>query len=270
MNYKEIKSSIKDHTASLYVFYGEEVFLRDYVTSMLIKKVVEPDFADFNYLVLTNETANIETVADFFEAYPFAAERKLIHIKDANIFSGKADGKDDWLRLLSSIPDYVTVLITEDTIDKRLTTYKALSKVGEFAEFAYLERFDIKAHVSKKLTQSKKEMKAQDVDFFLDLCGPDLTGIRLSLDKLIAYSGENTLITRADIENNITPPLLNRIYDISEAILSKNSDYALKLLGDLKKSGESGLRVLAVISGYFQDRQPGIQFRIQICRYKHF
>ncbi len=253
MNYKELKKQISEGLSSLYYFYGDEAYLKNYMTERLIKAAVDPDFAEFNHLTLTSETITPDAISDFFEAYPVMSERKLLHIKDAGIFSAKRSDKETYAALLSDIPDFVTVLITEDAPDKRGQMYKSLSKKAVICEFSYLERPDLKSHVLKKLSAEKKEMAASDLEYFLDLTGPDLTNIRLEAEKLIAFTGNREKITRDDIDKNIQPPLLSKIYDISEAVLSKNGEYALKLLSDLQKGNESALRILSVLASYFSD-----------------
>ncbi len=253
MNYKELKKQIKEGLASLYYFYGEEVFLESYMTDRLVADAVDEDFSEFNHLILTGETITPDAISDFFEAYPVMSERKLLQIKDASLFSAKGADKDIYLKLLSDIPDYVTVLISEDAPDKRCQMYKELSKKAVICEFSYLERPDLKSHILKKLSGEKKDIAPSDLDYLLDLTGPDLTNIRLELDKLIAFTGMREKITRSDIDKNIQQPLLSKIYDISEAVLSKNGDYALKLISDLKKNNESALRILSVLASYFSD-----------------
>lgn len=253
MNYNQLRQKIKQGIDSLYVFFGEEVYLRTYMVSFLSEKTVEPDFADFNSLTVNSETLSSDTVSDFFEAVPVMSDRKLLLIKDAGLLSAKCRDAELFIRLFSDIPEYVTVIITEDTADKRGKMYKALSKTGTVCEFSYLERPELKKQVLKKLAAAKKNISNSDLDFFLDRCSSDLTGIRLNTEKLIAYTGACDIIKKEDIEKNITPPLLNRVYDISEAVVGKNADYALKLLSDLKKSNESGVRILSILGGYFSD-----------------
>lgn len=253
MNYKELKKQMTDALSSLYIFYGEEVYLESYMTERLINQAVDSDFAEFNHLILTGETISPDAVSDFFEAYPVMSERKLLQIKDASLFSAKGGDKEPYLKLLTDIPDYVTVLISEDNPDKRSSLYKALSKKGVVCEFSYLDRPELKSHITKKLSAEKKDISSADLEYLLDLTGPDLTNIRLELDKLIAFTHSRDKITKADIDKNIQTPLLSKIYDISEAVLSKNGDYALKLISDLKKNNESALRILSVLASYFSD-----------------
>lgn len=250
MNFAELKKNLKEGLSSLYYFCGEEVFLLSYMKDKLTDMAVDPDFAEFNHLILSGSEITKEKIEDFFEAYPVMSERKLLHLKDASVFSSKGEA---FIPVLSDIPDYVTVLITEDAPDKRSKAYKELSKKAVICEFTYLERPDLKSHIQKKLTSEKKEMSPSDMDYLLDLTGPDLTNIRLQLQKLIAYTGERDKITKEDMDKNISMPLLSRVYDISEAVLTKNSDYALKLLSDLKKSNESALRILSILGSYFSD-----------------
>lgn len=253
MNYKELKLKINEKISPLYIFFGEEAYLKSYMSKKLIDKAVEPEFSDFNLLTMTEESLSLSAAADFFASYPVMAQRKLLYIKDTPILTGKCADSDGWKNLLSDIPDGVTVLINSDSVDKRSAVYKALSKTAEVCEFSLLERGELKERVVRKFSSEGKNIKGAELEYFLDMCPPDLTGIRLNADKLIAYTGGKTEITKSDIDKTIAPPLLNRVYDISEALVSRNSDYALRLLSDLKKGGESGVRILSIIGGYFLD-----------------
>lgn len=253
MNYKALRQKIKEGIDSLYVFYGEEIYLRSYMINFLREKIVDEAFADFNLLTLDSQTVTKDNVFDFFEAIPVMAEKKLLLIKDAALLGARCADAELWISIFSDIPDYVTVIISEDTADKRSKLYKALEKISTVCEFSYLERAELKQHVVKKLTAAGKSIQNSDLECFMDMCSSDLTEIRLNTEKLIAYSGARNVINRTDIEKNITPPLLNRVYDISEAVINKKSDYAMKLLEDLKKSGESGVRILSILGGYFSD-----------------
>lgn len=253
MNYTALKKKIKEGIDSLYIFFGEEAYLKNYTVGLLTEKTVEPDFADFNHLQLNRETLSRDAVSDFFEAFPVMAERKLLVLKDCALLDARCPDADAWIKLFSDIPEAVTVIISEDTADKRSKIYKSLKKLGTVCEFSYLERAELKSQVLKKLSAAGKNIASKELDEFLDMCSPDLTSIRYNTEKLIAYSGSRNEITHEDIICNITPPLLNRVYDISEAVMNKNADYALRLLSDLKKGGEAGVRIISVLSSYFND-----------------
>lgn len=262
MNYKELRKQLKEGVASLYLFYGEEVFLRDYMAEQIRKKVVDPEYADFNELILDAETLSPSAVEDFFEAYPFMAEKKFLKIHNTGLYSARKPGtpgipeadKEAYIRLFSAIPDYVTVLVTGDAPDKRGALYKATDKNGVVCEFSYLEKAELKEHISRKLAAAGKDMSAADAEHLLELCGPDLTNLQLQLEKLIAYTGGRQKICREDMDVNIAPPLLNKVYDLSEAMLSGDKVYALKLLSDFQHTpGESAVHILAILGGAFSD-----------------
>ncbi|MDP4133742.1 MAG: DNA polymerase III subunit delta [Bacillota bacterium] len=255
MNYKELKKQIKVNIAPLYLFYGEEIFLRDYSTDLLFKKVIDPDFQDFNYLVMNDSNLSLLTCRDAFEAYPVMSDKKLILIKESGIFSSKVTDKDKdgWVELLTDIPDFMCVVIVESSIDKRNKIYKSIEKKAAICEFAYMDKPDLKSTITKKLQDAGKKMSDKDIDFLLELCGPDLTNLKLQLEKLIAFSGTKQQIAKADIDAVITPPLSTKVYDISEAVASRNKDAALKLLSDLKKTGESAVRIITIMASYYQD-----------------
>ncbi len=253
MNYKEVLQNIKKEIAPLYIFYGDEIYIKEQTLSYLEKTVCSEDFVDFNKLILTNETLTPSAVSDFFDSYPVMADKKLLIIKDAPLFYAKTAGYDSFIKLFSAIPPYVCVVINSESIEKSSKLYKAIEKSSIICDFSYLDPLELKQRISKKLLNAEKNMNDNDISFFLGRCSQSLTDIYLQLDKLIAYSGKRSSITKDDIEKNIVPPLLNRIYDISDAILSGKADYAINLLSDLKKAGESGIRILSILGGYFAD-----------------
>lgn len=253
MNYKEVLQNIKKEIAPLYVFYGEETYIKEQTLSYLEKTVCSEDFIDFNKLILTNESLTPSAVSDFFDSYPVMADKKLLVIKDSPVFSAKTAGYDSFIKLFSAIPPYVCVVINSESVEKNSRLYKAIEKNSIICEFSYLDPHELKQRILKKLLDAEKNMNDNDISFFLGRCSQSLTDIYLQLDKLMAYTGKRSSITRDDIEKNIVPPLLNRIYDISDAILSGQADYAINLLSDLKKTGESGIRILSILGGYFAD-----------------
>lgn len=251
MNFEGFKKIIKSgNLGKLYHFEGEESFLIDNCLALLYKKVVDEQMADFNYFVFTDRNLSLQAASDAIEAYPVLADKKLIVFKNAGLFSS-AD-KDGFAQLFSNVPDYACVIVCESG-DKRSKLYKFLSANGENVLFNFLGRSDLKSLITSKLSKSGKSMSDNDVAYIIETCGPEMNKIKIELEKLISYTGEKTEISRKDIDKLIVPPLSDRVFEMADAIVSKNGSAAFSVLSDLKALRESPVKILSIIAGTFTD-----------------
>ena len=63
-----IKDDIKNlDFKNAYLLWGEEAYLRDHYKSMIVKKVIDPDFVDFNYLEYTTKQPDNDEIADYIK-----------------------------------------------------------------------------------------------------------------------------------------------------------------------------------------------------------
>ena len=118
-NLDRLKSDIKlNNPARLYVFHGEEAYLRRYYLDSLKKLLVE-DFAEaFNFHRFRPETITPQAVLDSIEALPMMAQRSMLQIDDVNFFALGEDAAA-YAKFFSDIPDYCTVVLNYDTVEFR-------------------------------------------------------------------------------------------------------------------------------------------------------
>ena len=131
---ERLKSDIKlNAPARLYVFYGEEAYLRRYYLENLRKILVE-DFAEaFNYHRFNAETISLQGVLDSIEALPMMAQRSMVQIDDVNFFALGEDGAS-YAKFFSDIPEYCTVVLVYETVEFKIDKRKkALAEVFDKA-----------------------------------------------------------------------------------------------------------------------------------------
>ncbi len=66
---------------SVYLFFGEEDRLKEEAVEALIKRVVEPDFQDFDLERLDAETTSATAIMAAAGQAPFGSERRLVIVK---------------------------------------------------------------------------------------------------------------------------------------------------------------------------------------------
>lgn len=248
-----LKQQLKSgKTGNLYLFFGEEVFIKDTYTKYMQNLVPDDGFADFNRIFLDGKTA-IEKIDDAIDAFPVMSEKKIIVVKDSGIFKARTDGGEEarefWQERLKNLPDFVIVIFDEQEVDKRSALYKTVQKSGLAVEFNYLESYELVAWIVREAQKSGKKISKSAAEYLLSLCDAGLSNVKNELDKLINYCGDE--IYQSDVEKVVSRPLSVVIFDITDAILKKNRDEAVKILLKLQENKVSAFNILYLLSSNF-------------------
>ena len=76
--YQKLKSDLSaGNIGQVYIFYGEESYLREYYLGEIKKKLVPAGFEEFNYHRLSGKTLTMQELNEAVEAMPMMAERTL-------------------------------------------------------------------------------------------------------------------------------------------------------------------------------------------------
>lgn len=251
----KLKQDIKNkNIKNLYLFFGEEIFIKDTYMEIMENLVPKDDFSDFNRIFIDGKDLDIERIDDSLDSFPVMAEKKLVVIKNSGIFKLKdsevdASVRSYWQERLKSIPDFVLLVFDEQEVDKRSATYKSVSKYGLCVEFNYLNDYELVAWIVREAGKNNKKISKESAEYLLSLCDPGISNIKNELDKLIDYCDNE--IYRSDIEKVVSKPISVVIFDITDAIIKHNSDTAVEILLRLKENKTSAFNVLYLLSSNF-------------------
>ena len=165
-----LKQDLKNHTVgSLYVIGGEEAYLKQHYLTALDKEVVDETFRDFNYTVFEGASLTAEDLRDTVDSFPMMAERRMIVVKDLDIFKPTAALKDELPAILSDLPEFVCLVFYYDTIelkpDKRTKLYASIAKTGCIANFSQLERHVLIPWVKRHVRAAGKQIDNDACDY---------------------------------------------------------------------------------------------------------
>ncbi len=251
MSYQKLKEQLKSGDFSpAYHFFGPEQYLKQYYSRLLQNALVDDAFAAFN-LTVFDGAANADSVATAVSTPPMMAEKKLILIKEAGIFTPSADGKAQWQALFADWPDYAYLLALENKFDKRSAVYKAFLSIGLSVEFSYRSRGDLTAWVSKKLKAAGKTMSRKTLELFLDAAGVEMYAVDAALEKVTAYVGNRTEITEEDVDALLVRTILTKEYVLTDALLAGKKNAAFAALEDLRQIQTDPIRILTVIASNY-------------------
>ncbi|MBQ4629913.1 MAG: DNA polymerase III subunit delta [Clostridia bacterium] len=265
-------AGIKDDLKSLnfknvYLLWGEEDYLRDNYKNELVKKVLDPSFADFNYKEYTSKKPDCEEVSDFVASYPCMSEKKILYIKDSDIFKKVSETeKKFWNELFDDMPDFVIIIFSEKNVDKRSALYKKLLSAHSVDEFPFQKPHDLINWIGRHVSSMKKEMSASCAQYLIDCCSPSMYLLKNEIDKLCSYCSSSK-ITEKDIDICCCKIAESRVFDmIDDALDGKISD-ACKKYEELKLLREEPIAINgAIFSKFNQLRKIKIMSQTMTAR----
>lgn len=233
-----------------YLFYGDELYMRDLYIEKIRAVIPEDGFEEFNLITIDGKETSTDEIADAIESYPMISEKKLVIIRDSGIFKKpKEEVAEFWNEELKRLPDYCVLLFVEDNVDKRSSVYKTISKHGTAVEFAYLKPYELTAWVQGEVLKAKKKMSKDVIEYFVSICQDGLINLKNELDKLIIASEDE--ITETDVKKVVSKSVNVQVFDLTDCIMDKNADKAFSILADLKTAKESAFTVLYLLNSAF-------------------
>ncbi len=252
---KELKSDLKNgNISSLYVFYGEEGYLRDYYTDALIKQAVGDMMPEFNITIFSNPP-EINALVDAVESYPAMSERRVVLVRDFDVFRADAAFSEKAAELFSDMPEHCVLIFSYGNIeykpDKRRAIYKAFADNGVEVNFAKASRSDLAAWIIRRFAASEKRIDSETADYLMFYCGDIMRELIPEIEKISAYARHDE-ITRADIDAVATRNVTAVVFDVSNAVADGDFAKAISVLRELEERKENAIAVLALIARQFK------------------
>ena len=204
----------------------------------------------------------IEQVSTF----SFFQPKKIILVKNIPLFQMKKNAKsgeilfsqseiDHFIEFIEKgIPENHYLILTANNADKRKKVFKAIKNFALIIDCHVatgLRKADIDEQkvvfqtVARKIvSKADKILEPRAFNLLVDLTGFDLDLFARNLEKLIIYSGKNPNITITDINAVITRDKTDPIFDLTNALMEKDTKQALFYFNTLLNKGFHILQLL--------------------------
>ena len=256
MNYEEFKKYIKSENLgnNIFVFFGEEDFLKNHGLKELFKRIEPTEMPEFNVSTYDGKKYDLISVKESIDALPVFSDSKLLIFNNSGVFqltgrdAATKEYKEFWEEIIDDIPDNVYIVFNEDKIDKRSGLYKKLLKRNSVIEFSYLSEPQMINWTVSLFKTFGKVISPHDAKYLVEITQEGMTSVKREAEKISAYTTGKAAITRQDINDVTVPVIENRVFDMVDAIFSKNAPAALGMLNDLLILKEDETKILGAIS----------------------
>ncbi len=276
-----LKQQLADgQVGRLYVFFGEEAFLREHYLRELAGKLVPEGLACFNDERLDGAGLSFVTLRDAVWGVPLMCDKKLVVVTDFDLFKADAETKKNLEAFLAELPESCCLVFYYDVLvykpDGRAKLADTLKKHAQVVDFAVQEEAQLVRWIGRHFKAQGKRIEPSDASYLLFRCGNLMHTVKREVDKLSAYvSGER--VTRADIDRVTVAALDAQVFDLTGAIADNKPRKALDILAELTQMREEPVMILGAIGRQLRalyaarliaDKGLGVQPLMEVMGYR--
>ncbi len=228
--------------SNIYLLYGEEKYDLNQKVEKIKKEFTSLEVG-VNLFYINSD--NIDELENVSQGVTFFGSKKLIIIKDTNLKFN--------VKYLDNLDEDVTVIIIEDSVDKRLSEYKAIAKIAECIEYKYLDEKQMTDFIINTLKKYNVKISYEDAQYMQNVCGNNKSNNINEMQKLVIYVQNGGTVTKEIIDKVCSKTLNAKIFDVLENIVNKKKEIAIEQLNSLLQQKEPIVKIYIML--YKQFRQ---------------
>jgi len=240
-----------------YVLAGDEIFLLARCRKAVLKAYVPPELKDFCLSELDLAETSIFEALDLAQTPSLMAPFQVIFIRNLRTLYSRGAKKDEFAALnryfrspnpqalLIFVADFVHIPsdIRRMEMDDKNRFERLTETLGERCGMVEL------AHVNQEDAIRWAQATAQDAGVrfepdaalqLVDALGADMMMVASEVEKLLLYAYGRDRITLGDVETMVIGAKQRSLYELTDAISSKDKARALALLHGLLNSSDAG------------------------------
>jgi len=252
--FKQIKSGTLN---ALTLISGDEGYLIDHLTKYITENFLMPTYIDFNLTIIDSST-DVDQILSTAMTLPFFDERRLIVFSNTGMLKTVKDEQEEkLLKFLNEMPSHVTLVFSENDLDKRKRVYKFLSKNADLVVVDRLTRPELVKWITKRFKTYQKDVDLHVVNYFIEMINylePEANKNLYDVDNTVRMmAGITGQITESVINQYVEVPIEHNIFKMMDAMSTKQMSEAITILNHLVSSGEPEIKIFYMINQQFRN-----------------
>lgn len=247
MKFENLKANLNKEILPAYFIGGDDSYLV-YKALELIENACKIDLPDFNKSIFTKEGFNATDIVNACEVMPIGDSKRLVVVKD---YLGVKNDKEkevlvNYLR--NPVPTTCLVLFASTTNNFYLSMVDKL----EYVDCNKLSFDTLIKWIAANVRKSNFEMEVMACRKLVEYCSFNLTRVDSELNKLMAYRSDSKVITAKDVEEMVTKDEEYVIFELTDALASKDGDKAFSIVENLYYRKNTPTMILSFITSHFR------------------
>jgi DNA polymerase III subunit delta len=241
----------------LQLLYGTNIIrIEDKIKSIAKEYVGTLD--DFNYTKINFKDTPAEQIIEEAQTLPFLADRKVIVVEEAVLFTAQKTGTAvnhnidlliDYLKNKSDDTLIIFTVITEK-LDKRKKITKLMAERGKQIEINEMNEKELTNYVRSVFDRNELEISTEALNLLLEKTSYKYEAVHNEVTKLVLYAEGN--VTVDDVENVVSVSLEQNVFLLTDFILKNEKQKAVRLARELILQKEEPMKLLHLVIGQFR------------------
>ena len=250
----ELKEQLSEKKLQkLYVFYGDEEYLKEHYIKKIEELVPDCGLEEFNRIRLEG-TPDYSVYDAAFEGMPMMTDKRTLLVRDSNIFTTRRSGtivpptdsqKAFWEDKFKRLSDDTVVIFCEKNVDARSALFKSAQKAGFAVKCEYMPENELTSWAVRTAKHAGKKMDNSVAAYLVSIIDPGLNSLTNELNKLINFCDE--IIYKSDVDRVVSKSMSVQVFDIIDGIIDRNSQKVFSVVNNLKTQKESPFGILYLI-----------------------
>lgn len=254
---KELKQHLrKKEYSPVYLMIGDESYLKQYYTNLIVQKNIDPTFESFNFERFEGKGLDIRDIYEKAMLLPMMSDKRCIVVDDF-----KLDGLNDketsaFEDVLTRLPETSVIVFRQDSVPfSKKSGKKVFSLIDKFGVVCELNKRKGQELIKPLISSAEKQncvLSPTTASYLVQCVGDDFNVLINELNKVCNYakSGE---ITKEQIDAVAVKTVDAKVYNLTSALLSKNFDRAYAVLDNLLRQKTEPEYILGAIIGTYVD-----------------
>ena len=238
-----------------YVFVGDEAFFRKRFRDAILEHLVPPDLREFSLFEFDLAETDLAEVLDRARTPSLMAPFQVFFVRSVKSLYGRGSNEEklgaieDYCKnpnpdaLLILVADHISIPADARKMEMQdKERYQRIrDTMGQYCgivELARVEEGEAVRWITDYCSGREVKIEADGARELVDALGGDMMMISNELEKLILYVGEKKRITLGDVETMVLAAKQRSLYELTDAISSKDRVRALEILDAILASGE--------------------------------
>ncbi len=257
----QVAQDIKENKIrGLYYFYGDEKYLADYYLQKIEEQVIPEKIDGINYEHYSYRDMGLSALVAAANTMSFMGDKKLIVVRDAELLSKE---KMISAQALATFENYLkepnpsTVMVfLGETEAKALAKNKVANAIkksssARLIQAGKLKGAELKRWVREEVSHKGLSASPDVIERLVLIAEKGLYNLQNELEK-IAVGNDTGVITKEDADSVISYTPEGKIFELVDAVITKNGKKALHLLDEYLGAGEPEYMLRAMLISSFR------------------
>ncbi len=251
MRYQELIKEIETGRVSpVYLFSGEEEYLKEDALRRIKETLIKPEFSQFNYDLLSGKEISGRDLLNKLLTLPVGEGKRLIVIRDAQKLNPSV--KERVIEYLKNPSQTSCLILWAPKVDLRKKFYTTIEKQGESVIFYPLRNRELSLWIRNYLFRRKQKISVDALDLLMERVGNNLGEMAGELEKLLIHIEKRREINLKDVESLVGAVKTYTIFALTDTIGKKREKDALGILSRMMDEGTSATEILYMVVRQFR------------------